>query len=214
MRCIIPIGCLKQSQAVPWKGSGVSRRMFHPLCIEWRSRCPGTRWGVVPMPRSRHHSPSLGTQRCGGRAGAARSWDRTCFPDLSCLPAVCAGGAFAASSLKCPQVCADPEQPHGTPLSSAPTAPTFGFPCPGSVCPARAWPPPSAPLSPLQVGFHFRAALCVSPARGDRQTGWVTGQSRAVQSNFQAGWTWGRLLMGSCKTGAFPAFPTQLRLLK
>lgn len=30
MRCIIPIGCLKQSQAVPWKGLGVSRQVDIP----------------------------------------------------------------------------------------------------------------------------------------------------------------------------------------
>lgn len=133
---------------------------------------------------------------------------------LSCLPAGCARGAFAASSPKCPQVCTNPEQPHGALFSSAPTAPTFGFPCPGSACPAQASPSPSALLSALQAGFHFRAVLCVSPAGGDRQTGWVTGQSRAVQSNFQAGWAWGTLLMGSCRTEAFPAFTTQFRLVK
>lgn len=213
MRCIIPIGCLKQSQAVPWKGLGVSRQVDIPSPLYCMAlMMPGDTLGScahaeIPATHLILWHPELwGPCRC--------RWDRTCFPDPSCLPAGCARGAFAASSPKCPQVCTNPEQPHGALFSSAPTAPTFGFPCPGSACPAQASPSPSALLSALQAGFHFRAVLCVSPAGGDRQTGWVTGQSRAVQSNFQAGWAWGTLLMGSCRTEAFPAFTTQFRLVK
>lgn len=213
MRCIIPIGCLKQSQAVPWKGLGVSRQVDIPSPLYCMAlMMPGDTLGScahaeIPVTHPILWHPELwGPCRC--------RWDRACFPDPSCLPAGCARGAFAASSPKCPQVCTNPEQPHGALFSSAPTAPTFGFPCPGSACPAQASPSPSALLSALQAGFHFRAVLCVSPAGGDRQTGWVTGQSRAVQSNFQAGWAWGTLLMGSCRTEAFPAFTTQFRLVK
>lgn len=209
MRSIIPTGCLKQSQAVRWKGSGVSRRMFHPLSIVWHSRCLGTRWGVVPMPRSRHHTPSFGTQSCGGLAGAARGWDRSAFLTSAASLEAVRGEPLLPAARSAHRCAPSPAVPHLI-LHRVPCLPFLVLAaqsCSGLASPQR-------PLGALQAGFHFAAVLCVSPAGGGRQTSWVTGRSRAVQSDFQAGWARGTLLMGSCKTEAFPAFSTQLRLVK